>query len=101
MAKKTIKITFDDADPVYGFLAWYGARFGARVGLSVAARVMIDHAYDSRDTFTPSMAQPTTVTLPSVENTANGLHNPTKITKTESGKHADLLSAIQEFQDHL
>ncbi|SRR6266702_145682 len=101
MAKKTIKITFDETDPVYGFLAWYGARFGGRVGFSVAARIMIDHAYESREMFTPSLATQRTneTSRPIVENTETLSLDLVKDSK-EPGK-AELLSAIREFQGKL
>ncbi|SRR6266568_914281 len=99
MAKKTIKITFDETDPVYGFLAWYGARFGGRVGFSVAARIMIDHAYESREMFTPSFARTNETSCPIVENTETLSLDLVKDSK-EPGK-AELLSAIREFQGKL
>ncbi len=102
MAKVTVKVSFDDSDPLYRFLVRYGERFG-HGGSSVTARLMLDQAFLSAPSLNPfeegRVQSPTAVPQPLA---STGEEEGRVIPKVgDDPGRQNLLSAIQDFQSQL
>jgi hypothetical protein len=102
MAKATVKISFDDQDPLYRFLVAYGERFG-HGGSSVTARLMLDQAFQSAPSLNPfeggSVQRPVQESQPGSAGEIEGDQTPPP--EARDTNRQDLLSAINDFQSKL
>lgn len=103
MAKVTVKISFDDTDPLYRFLVAYGERFG-HGGSSVTARLMLDQAFKSAPSLNPfeggSVQRPAVGSRPE-QATGEVESDQSSPPAAEDASRSDLLAAIKDFQNQL
>lgn len=105
MSKVTVKISFDTADPLYQFLAKYGARFG-HGGTSIAVRLLLDAALQTRQPPNPfEVVTSQQQSIPKADTDCIDANPRATELPAETSVAIDnrqtLLEAISEFQDSL
>jgi hypothetical protein len=101
---KTVKISFDENDPLYQFLVQYGARFG-HGGASITARLLLDAAFQSQPpnpfgvTATLQLQPASKIDKDGLDVNNGTLELPAEPSALDSRQ--TLLGAISEFQNSL